>query len=73
MGKKDNYITVNFTEKASKVISFIATPDEPLTMQNVTCGASVGFDKANIECNSPNVDYKVTSSSNIWFLGIFRK
>jgi len=64
--------------KANKAVFFSVTPDETMTSEGYTMGASVGLDNAiiNIYDKDHNIinpnDYK-NSKGNIWVNGRFKK
>lgn len=74
-----DWLVVDFA-KAKRVISFVAGPDESLALLGVTCGASVGLDRANIKCSGQREDgtreqfrahdIAAVPNSNIWFYGV---
>jgi hypothetical protein len=67
---------VIFYDTYEKVISFSVTPDETMTSEGFTVGASVGFDRAVISIYDKDhqlinpMDY-INGSGNIWISGMF--
>jgi hypothetical protein len=45
-------ITINFSFTSKGVVSFVATPDETMALDNVFMGASVGFSSATLQLSS---------------------
>lgn len=71
----NQFITIEHTFKAQKVVSFIVTPDETFIEDGINVGASVGLDKSILYVNQ-NGTYLdpskvVSSKGNFWFYGIF--
>lgn len=68
-------ITVNYSFTASKVVSFIAAPDDTLAQADYFTGSSVGTSSAVIylRTGGANVNPQTVNVTghNIWFLGVF--
>jgi hypothetical protein len=60
-------ITVNFSFTAKNVISFMACPDEQMTMQGIRCGSSVTQDKALITlARDTEIGACISYSGSVW-------
>lgn len=70
-------ITIEHSFKASKVVSFMVTPDETFVKEGLTAGASVGLDKTFIYLSKSGSNaYSdparvVSAKGNFWFYGMF--
>lgn len=69
-------IVLDFDFTASKVLTFIAAPDETLAKARFNVGASVGLASATIQMATPtsspvNPSTVTNTLSNIWVYGLF--
>lgn len=76
-----DYLVVDFPPNITGVVSFLVTPDETLSQYGITCGSSVGFNRAVIRCYGYKygvwqpfraIDLAIPNA-NIWFYGVMER
>lgn len=71
---KGEIITIKYAEKFSRIVTFIAGPDETFAKAGYAFGASVNRDRAHLKSNAgllDGSDGRSLSHGNIWFYGVF--
>lgn len=67
-------ITIKYADKYSRIVTFIAGPDETFAKAGYTFGASVNRDRAHLKSNAGMLDGsdgRSLSHGNVWFYGMF--